>query len=180
MLRESKIVGSYPPVCQMVRYSIVIVLLLRSEFGRTLGKIEVDPWIVESGAILPKQVSLGSHDQTVPRNWSFICSARILEKSRSIVLAKTSSFASKDLVSKCGTSVAVSVFLTKEASISPRISSSTALALHGRWLSVFRFTSHIELSSSSSVSASESSGSSSSTSSSSLVFSELIELYVGL
>ena len=52
MLRVSKYVGSQTPVCRKVRFYIVIVLLLRSEVGRTLGNIRVDLWIVNFRVIL--------------------------------------------------------------------------------------------------------------------------------
>ena len=43
-----------------------------------------------------------SHDCTVPRTGSLICSAKIVGTSRSIVLATSSSFAIEVFVSKCG------------------------------------------------------------------------------
>ena len=56
------------------------------------------------------------NDLTIPSTGSLICSARIVDMSRSTVLATSSSLAIKDLVSKCGASLTVSGFLAKEAS----------------------------------------------------------------
>ena len=56
------------------------------------------------------EIPLRSQDRAVPRTGSLICSARIVETSRSTALETSSSLAIKDLVSKCGASVAVGVF----------------------------------------------------------------------
>ena len=62
-----------------------------------------------SGDFASCEIVLRSQDRIVPRTGSFICSTRIVETSKSTGLATSSSLAIKNLVSKCGTSVAVSV-----------------------------------------------------------------------
>ena len=94
-----------------------------------------------------------------------------VETSRAIVLAASSSDVIKVLVSKCGASVAASVFLAREVSILRSRAPWAVLAVQSQWLSAFTFISHIRLSSTSSVVGSASSGSSSNVLFSSSVFS---------
>ena len=133
-----------------------------------------------SGALVSGEVPFRIHDLTVPSTGSLICSANIVDTSRSIVLATSSSFAIREMVSKCGASIAVRGFFAEEASNFPKTASWAALALHSlQWLACVFFL-HNNLSSSSSViESSPSSWSSTSALSSLLVFSESIELYVG-
>ena len=76
-----------------------------------------------SGVLGAGEIPFRIHDLTVPRTGSLFCSARIVDTSRSIAVATSSSFAMRDLVSKCGASVSVSGFFAREASIFPKTAS---------------------------------------------------------
>ena len=76
-----------------------------------------------SGDLASGEIPFRIHDLTVPSTGSLICSAKIVETSRSTVLATSSNLAINDLVAKCGASLAVSGFLAKEVSTFPKTAS---------------------------------------------------------
>ena len=82
----------------------------------------------------------------MPRNGFLICSTKVVETTRSSVLATSSNFLIRAFVSKCGASVVASVFPARDASAFPGAVLVAAVALHSRELSAFELISRIRLS----------------------------------
>ena len=104
-----------------------------------------------SDDLISRGVFLWIQERTVPSTGYLICSATMVETSRSTVLATSSSFWIIVLASRWGPSNVVKKFLTSEASVFPSTKTWACLVWQSRAWSAWTLISHTMLSSSESV-----------------------------
>ena len=131
-IREGKFHNSLRPICPMELYNRVIVLQFQWEVCRVLGINVVGLMIVESQMITSEDIFLRIQERRVPSTGSLICSARIVETSRSTLLANSTSLVISVFACKSGASLIVCGFLANDASVFPNTKSWGTFTLHNR------------------------------------------------